>query len=321
MIKSFWPDANEELQMLINLLNADGFSFTKDFILRTSLVLLGRGAQYKIEKFRSQEFKKEMQEKWIYISNAIKEVKDFIRDKTYVKSAKALATDAPLIPLIYFRYKHPKLWPKSQEVCRNFVIRALLSNAFSGVTDKIIDEIVKVIAQNARFDLDRIDHVCEKNGRGLSVTRNRILNEGYGTKSIYLVFNLLYGGVNYRPVFEGNNPQVDHVFPKSQLAKVMENFIDPETRETKRRVKYPPYVRNQIANCMILTADENSVGEKGATMPEDWFRDKGGEYLDLHSIPRNESLWKLENFEAFIKTRKEMLINKLSKYLKIDNKE
>ena len=321
VIKSFWAEADEELQLLIKSLNADGFNFDKDFVLRTSLVLLGRGAQYKVEKFREQEFKKELQGQWVNIANAIKEVKDFIRDKTYIKSAKALATDAPLIPLIYFCYKYPKLWKESEQICRNFVIRALISGAFAGFTDKIIDEVVKTITQHAHFDVEAIDYVCEKNGRGLSVTRDRILSEGYGSKSIHLIFNLLYGSVNYHPAFEGNNPQVDHIFPKSRLAKIMENFVDPETQKTRRKVKYPPYVRHQIANCMLLTLNENSTWAKGTMMPEDWFTDKGGEYLDLHLIPRDSNLWKLENFEAFIEARKILLIERLGKFLKIENEE
>jgi hypothetical protein len=323
IIKSFWSDADEEIQVLINSLNADGFNFDKDFILRTCLVLLGRGAQYRVEKFRDQALKKEMQLKWANIANVMREVKDFIRDRTYIKSAKALATDAPLIPLMYFRYHFPQQWSRSKQICRDFVIRALISGAFAGVTDKIIDEVVKIIIQNQRFDVASIDYVCEKNGRGLSVTRDRILSEGYGSKSIHLIFNLLYGNVNYQPAFEGNQPQIDHIFPKSKLGKIMENYDDPETGKVRKKVKYPPYIRNQIANCMLLAANENHPGPegKGTMMPEDWFADKGGEYLDLHLIPRNNALWELKNFDKFIEARKKLLIGKLSQFLKIESGE
>jgi hypothetical protein len=323
VIKSFWSEADEELQSLINTLNADGFNFDKDFILRSCLVILNRGAQYKVDKFRDQELKKQLQDHWSDIAKVIKEVKDFVRDKTYIKSAKALATDTPLIPLIYFRYHYPDQWQVSQQICRDFIIRALISGAFAGITDKIIDEIVKTIMQNGRFDVEAIDYVCEKNGRGLSVTRERILSEGYGSKSIHLVFNLLYGSINYRPAFEGNNPQIDHIFPKSKLSKITEGFIDSETGKNRRRVKYPPYIRNQIANCMLLTMDENVAGPsgKGTMMPEDWFVDKGEEYLDLHLIPRDKELWKLDNFEQFIEARKNLLIEKLGQFLKIESGE
>jgi hypothetical protein len=137
------------------------------------------------------------------------------------------------------------------------------------------------------------------------------------------VFNLLYGQVNYRPAFEGNNPQIDHIFPKSKLSRVMENYIDPDTGKNRRRIKYPPYIRNQIANCMLLSLDENIAGPmgKGTMMPEEWFADKSEEYLDLHLIPQNKSLWKLENFGAFIEARKNLLIEKLGGFLKIESEE
>jgi hypothetical protein len=286
-------------------------------------VILNRGAQYKIDKFRDQEFQRDLQIQWAFVANAIKEVRDFVHDKTYIKSAKALPTDAPLIPLIYFRYHYPDKWKKAQHVCRDFIIRALISGAFSGSTDKIIDEIVTTIRQHQGFDVDAINYVCEKNGRGLSVTRERILSEGYGSKSIHLIFNLLYDNINYKPAFKGNSPQIDHIFPKSKLASIRENYTDPDTGKSRTKVKYPPAVRNQIANCMLLAMTDNRPGldGKGTRMPEDWFADKSGAYLELHSIPSDKELWKFENFEKFIEARKELLIEKLGQFLRIESGE
>ena len=60
----------------------------------------------------------------------------------------------------------------------------------------------------------------------------------------------------------------------------------------------------------LLTAAENGAGGKSDTPPEEWFDGKPPEYLDLHLIPADRDLWKLENFEAFIAARKELILKR-----------
>jgi hypothetical protein len=73
---------------------------------------------------------------------------------------------------------------------------------------------------------------------------------------------------------------------------------------------YPWQERDQIGNLMLLTAEENGGGGKNDIMPEDWFADKPESYLDLHLIPRDRELWKLENFERFVAERNQLILNK-----------
>ena len=70
--------------------------------------------------------------------------------------------------------------------------------------------------------------------------------------------------------------------------------------------------RNQIANCMLLTAEENGAGGKWDTSPEIWFADKPKSYLDLHLIPENKELWNLEKFDEFVDERKKLILHKFS---------
>lgn len=68
-----------------------------------------------------------------------------------------------------------------------------------------------------------------------------------------LLFNIWYNNINYQPSFSGNLPQIDHIFPQSLLRK--KKKINPETG--RKIMKYQKEERNQIANCMLLTAEEN----------------------------------------------------------------
>lgn len=67
---------------------------------------------------------------------------------------------------------------------------------------------------------------------------------------------------------------------------------------------------DQIANLMLLSTEENGAGYKSDTPPDQLFADKDETYLDIHLIPKNPDLWKLENFEKFIEEEKKLILEK-----------
>lgn len=108
LLTSSWDVADEELEDLIDELNRNGYSFTRDFVLKTCITLLDKGAQYDVNKFRDGVTREEIIKNWDTIANAIKDVKDFLLGKTFLRTDKALPSYLALIPIIYFRYHHPK---------------------------------------------------------------------------------------------------------------------------------------------------------------------------------------------------------------------
>jgi len=77
-------------------------------------------------------------------------------------------------------------------------------------------------------------------------------------------------------------------------------------------MRYREGDRNQLANCMLLTAKENGAGGKSDTPPDEWFVGPRAEesYLEMHLIPNDPSLWKLERFDDFIVERKKLIVEK-----------
>ena len=133
---------------------------------------------------------------------------------------------------------------------------------------------------------------------------------GYGSDNIHLLFNLWYPDFNYTPAYENNLPQVDHIFPQSLLRKV--KTTNPNTGRMNV-MRYRDADRNQLANCMLLTADENGAGGKSDLPPDQWFVGPRAEdsYLQMHLIPSDRALWKLERFDDFISERKRLIAEKL----------
>lgn len=310
LLTSRWEDADENLENLLEELNKSGYEFTRDFILKTCLTLLNKGARYEVSKFRDQVTREEIISKWSDISNAIKDVRDFLFGKTFLRTDRALPSYLSLIPLIYFRYHFSNRW-KSVQGVDSYLLRTLITGAFSGTPDNLIDKCTKNIAEIGDFDLKQIFGIIRADGRNLEITKDTLLNQRYGSKNIHLIFNIWYKDFNYSPSYSNNLPQVDHIFPQSLLRSVKDE--NPHTNR-KDILHYKTRERDQIANCMLLTAEENGSAGKTDIHPDSWFRDKSLEYLEMHLIPQDRELWKLENFPKFIEARK-VLIAEQFKYM------
>lgn len=306
LLTSSWEDAEEKMEELLEELNKEGYRFTRDLILKTCLTLLGKGSSYDVAKFRDGTTKNSIIENWDNISAAILDVKDFLYGKTFIRTDKALPSYLGLIPVIYFRYKYPQKWHAIKRL-NTYVLRTLLTGSFSGTPDNLINRCVKHISETSEFNVSHIFGIIREDGRNLDVTEDTILSRSYGSKSIHILFNLWYEQFNYTPAFKNNMPQVDHIFPQSALKLIKD--INPETGALSL-MRYKADARNQIGNCMLLTASENGSGGKTDILPEEWFADKDEDYLDMHLIPKDKTLWKVENYEEFIQARNELILDK-----------
>ncbi len=302
LLTAAWEVADNEMEDLLDSLNKHGFDFDRDFVLKTCLVLLKQGARYEVEKFRKPGVRDDIQARWGEISQAIQDVLDFVREKTYIQCDKALPSYLVLIPLVFLRYHYPDAWKRAADLDQ-YVLRCLLTGAFSGQPDNLIDALVRKVDDLQGWNLDEIFGTIRSQGRSLELTEDRFWQMGYGSDTIHLLFNLMYS-FNYEPSYQGNMPQVDHIFPQSALRKVK-----TENPKTGRRdlLKYHEFDRNQLANCELLTMQENGSGGKGDKLPEVWFAGKCQAYLERHLIPTDPALWKLERFDDFIEERKKLL--------------
>src|SRR5699024_10361150 len=59
LLTASWDEADEAMEDLIAELNVSGYRFSRDFILKTCLALLDKGAAYDVKKFRDDSTKQE----------------------------------------------------------------------------------------------------------------------------------------------------------------------------------------------------------------------------------------------------------------------
>ena len=306
LLTAEWEEVEEDLTNFLEELNGTAFDFGRDFVLKTSLILIGAGAKYDVMKFRKKENIDKLQNNWEKIKNSISEVRDFLEKYTFIRADKALPSYLALIPLIYFNYKYPDKWKQSnKELLTKWLTRVLLTGAFSGSSDALLDAIIRNIDENGDFNINVVNTEIINRGRTINISEDSLLDTYYGAKKLYLIFAMWYQDVNFKPAYEGNLPWVDHIFPQSKLKEIKE--INTETG--RKVMKYKKEDRNQIANLMLLSAEENRDEKKDKT-PEEWLEDKDNEYFEIHLIPKDRELWKIENFEKFVEERRKLIIDK-----------
>lgn len=309
LLVSSWQESEQEVENLLDDLNLTGYKFKRDFILKTALVVLNAGSKYDVAKFRDPRIKSQIEQNWQSISNSVRFVKDFIYGETFLKTDQTLPSYSSLIPIIYSHFHFPETWNQNSAAMKEYLIKVNLTGVFGGVNDSFMDGIISKIRNSGSFNLTEIFGYIRDQGKTIELSEKSLFEISYESKEIHLLFNIWYG-FNYQPALRDNLPNIDHIFPQSELKNIKE--INPETGR-RTLMKYDKTYRNQIANLMLLTAAENQAQGKGDMLPDVWFtineRDNI-DYRNRHLIPDNPELWKLEKFEEFLEERKILILEK-----------
>jgi hypothetical protein len=309
LINADWKDVTDNMEQLLTDINQHGYEFDQDFILKSCLTLLTDQAVYNHKKL-DKKVRQEIQNNWKKICSAIKDVIDFLYEKTLVRNSKTLPSPNALIPIIYLRYHYKKeSLQRHEKDIWEFLIRTLLSGAFSSNVDYLINDLVKQInKQDGKFMLTTMLVSVTKTGHSPGVYEENLSKMGYGHKNNLLLFSFLYD-INLESVSSSNKLQVDHIFPQSLLEK--ETVKDSET--DTYIPKYKKENINNLANCMLVKAEINQ--KKGDQEPSKWLAKQTSDFLERHLIPNTPELWEIERFTDFIKAREEKIKEKLANIL------
>jgi uncharacterized protein with ParB-like and HNH nuclease domain len=307
LLVASWEDAEDKITELLEDLNRTGYNFHRDFIIKLCLVLLNTGSKYEIKKLKDENIINQIKTEWDNISNSIRFVKDFIYDKTYLKTKETLSSDLSLIPLIYFKYHFGEKWLNENDYI-DYLVKVNLTGAFGGVSDMFNDGLIDIVKREQSFIKESLFSFMKEKGKSLQLTDKKLFELSYTSKKqTHLLFNIWYG-FNYQPTFKGNSPQIDHIFPQSLLKSV--KVVNTEGKKVS---KYRKIDIDQLANIMLLTAIENGGGGKSDTPPNEYFPlmiTKDANFLEKHCIPADPNLWHETNFNLFIDERKKLILNK-----------
>lgn len=306
-------DARKEIYDLVDDINRYGYTFDKDFVLKTLLVLFSRNIRFKIDNFNANNIKI-FEDNWHTVRQSITTTVQLIKILGF--SNHILRSHNAIIPIVYYIFQigcpldfHKVVgYEKDRKRIAKYLHIALLTRLYGRQSDSVLTglrETINLCKDTASFPLAPIMKKCEDIGRGMAFSKELgqgLLQTQKDDSYAFSIMALLYPNLDYNNI----NYHKDHLHPYSAFTEEnldSQGIVDPE----KRTFYLDPANFNSILNLQLLSENKNK--QKQDKTLKNWVDDFDPD-LDAQLIPENISLDFLE-FESFITTREKLLLTQL----------
>ena len=315
-ISGYWPEARDTFKKKLNELAKKGFVFKLDFIV---YVLLGclyhLGSEMK--KLHDADNEAQLRAAWKLLDGQVLDyVASLMRSHAFVDHTDEINSVYALIPITVYCFDKGGAHLTDTEIrklVKWFYYSQIRTRYISQLPQKLdrdlrtikesknpFDELLAVIEEERRLEITPDEFV----GRLISHPLFGLLR--WYLKSRNAV--CLTTGVALRQAMGKKYAlENDHIFPYSKL-KV-------QGYGKENRLKYS--LAQELTNREILTQIANRT--KSATDAKTYLagvKEHFPDRLALQCIPEDPALWAIENYEAFLQTRRETLASNLNAFLK-----
>lgn len=298
-----WKEGRESIDTLILSMNSkgDGFNFTRDYLMRLSLVLTGKDTKLKIEAF-NRKARDEIKTSWKRIDKTCETLTDLL--VSIGMSNENLTSYNATMPLAYYIFNGGKFDDEvSKNEARKFLAVSMTKGLFGVASDQSLTSTRKALqdydCHKNPFTLDVFKNVVLTGGRTFTISETDIdywLDNFEKGRMTYIILCLLYP--NYKLSREAFHQDHCHPWVSFESKNIRSLGLSPEKEDEWR------HKRNLLPNLQFLEGDENE--HKNKTPLIDWV----GEGNSIEYMPENISL-KLSDFDDFFKERRKLIKNKL----------
>ena len=309
-----WDEAREEIEALLNKMNAkgEGFRFNTDFVIRECLVLTGSPILFKVETFKKGNIDL-IKSEWSNISKALLDTVDLLVEFGY--SNENLTSYNSVMPISYYLYKGGKKNQNDKLNMKKYLAVSMLNGVFGTHGDSVLRDVRNAFNRRDKYDSFEFDWI--KTVKILNETPyvvndeviDSLFENNQKNSYTFMILSLLY------PHLKLNQYKFhqDHIHPYSKFKKdnLEKMGISKDTIEEWQTK------RNKVANLQLLEGIENQ--QKLDAAFSDWFNDSNNvsdkaEYKRINYIPDNVSL-DLKDFDTFYEERKKLMVKQLKKLL------
>jgi 5-methylcytosine-specific restriction endonuclease McrA len=298
MLKLNWKESAEALPDFVHRINkGNSLSLETDFVIRCLFAVSDLGARFDLDQLRNKKNVEKLRENFEGCCNAIKATVDFVIGECAIQSSALVGGRQTLVPFVYYFFNTNKHRIPHSEIphARASLYLLGLSRALSRYGDsrigRLIRETLKPLsdADDESFPRDAVaDWVnyweAVKSFGPALLQRNHALT-----------LHLVQGITGTEMQYEGNFPEIDHIFPRSTLRQ--KGFDEAEV--------------NHFGNFWILARQKNR--NKSDTSPAKYFEDVPDKELKRALI--NRDLLDFRKYRQFIKQRSEAIVAKIQEKL------
>jgi hypothetical protein len=319
-------DAREEVRALVQQLNTGGpreFSFSKDVVLKTALLIADVDVRFRVSNFTQDNMKK-VEAAWDQTRDSLLRAATLL--DMFGFSSRTLTADSVLLLLAYYlhrrgladSYLHSTSDASDRLAAQNWVIRSLVKRGIWGSgLDTLLTRLRRTIDEHGQhgFPIADLEHDMTTLGKALAFDPTEVdelLEMRYGGQRTFAVLSLLYPGLDLTKEFHE-----DHIFPRSRFTakRLADAGIPRDHIESYREVV------DCLPNLQLLGGIPNV--EKQAKLPGEWLTtafasvEQRATYLhdnDLDGLPLD-----LANFLDYYAQRKERMRARLLQVLGVTN--
>ncbi|MGF1828918.1 DUF262 domain-containing protein [Photobacterium angustum] len=309
-----WEDGREQIEQLIESMNGEDslFNFNTDFLMRTCLFLVDAPMSFKVQTFDKNNIAK-IRDNWEAIVKALTQTSSMLREFGFNKTR--LSSNYAATPIAYYLYKGGKVDKESKVELRKLVVNSLLKQVYSGQADSALSGLRDGLRDRSTegfplkescFSFSSYQHTKLAGGKRLSIDSDDIEDflEYKKGSFCFSLLSVLYPDLQLDQI----SFHQDHMHPHSgfKTSALSALGLTPE------EISHWQNLRDQLPNLQLLEGQENS-GNKNAMPLENWVVVSETDeqyYRQRNYIPAEQSL-KLEDFEQFFETRKQLLRKQL----------
>lgn len=313
-ISGYWPEARDTFKSKVSALEQRGFVFKLDFIV---YALLGavHFAGADMRKLHDSENDKAIREAWAKLEGSTLDyVANLLQSHAFIDHTDEINSVYALIPIIvYCFHKGDHLSDlEIRKMVKWFYYSQIRGRYVSQLPQKLDHDLRIIKESDEPFD-ELLNVIAEE--RSLVITPNEFEGRSILHPLFPMVRWLLKSreaycfttGVKLRQTMGKRYAlENDHIFPFSKLKAI---GYGPENR-----LKYS--LAQELTNRAVLTQVANRT--KSATDAESYLmsvKSKNPDALARQCVPEDPDLWKTENYEEFLATRRELLASELNKFL------
>ena len=315
-ISGYWAGARNAIKQKMFALESKGFSFNLDFFVYALLgVMYNVGS--KMEKLHDESNKEKIQEVWGILDNTVLDyAMNIMQSRAYIDHTYEINSVYALIPIITYIYNKPSRKLDEKEIKRIikwFYYSQIRNRYVSQLQQKLdkdlgivvrsenpFDELLAIISEERPLEIKPSEFV----GRSISHPLFSLMKFYFKSRNA-----ICFGtGLSIRKnMGEKYALERDHIFAYSVLR-------DSEYYDMNNSHDYS--LAQELTNRVMLTSFENR--SKSAKFADFYLKEVKSKFpnaLKLQSVPEEEELWKVKNYERFLEARRRMLANELNTFL------
>jgi hypothetical protein len=269
VMKEAWEPIEELVEQIVMLLNESKLHFDKNFVLKCIVTAISGDAKVDIDKFTDESedsLLNAIEGNWQKLENAFRALRDLITNDLKLYGDKVVRSYGCFIPIFDFYYHNQYLNPISIPRITSYFYRSQLFNWYRAQTDNVINSIHKYVGKTCENGFP-LAEICQYFSERRATTELTVehLNE---SRLRYILLNLVYvekfGNSPFNVRYSGNEPQIDHIFPRSMLYKQFALGIQEV---------------NHIGNYRFIGANDNL--RKRAELPDSYFQRLKNDGVDI----------------------------------------